>query len=247
MDASNHTVCDFRYDFGNAKEVRQVVNSQGGVNAMQRRLTIASTIALISLLILPIAFATTTPQDIIVKQDVGEDGVVVAYGHDAWQLFKIPQRCRIDVVELFIQKSGNCSGFTLGFYYWNVSGNTLGTKIYEQNFTSVPSSYAKTNFTLTNPVTLSSSAYTYALYFKPFGGSGWNDQIGLKVCNTNPYPNGDLWVDGSSGGDADVYFILYGELLIDPTAIVYQWLPTIFAIMMMGVAFGMLTKLMKQR
>jgi hypothetical protein len=221
-----------------------VVNPSKGVNAMQRRLTIASTIALISLLILPIAFATTTPKDIIVKNDAGEDGasITVASG-GSWQTFKIPQKCKIEVVELYLMKEGNITGWTLGFYYWNSSANTLGSKIYEQNFASPSSTYTKANYTLSTPVQLNSSAYTYALHIKPYGDS--SALIGTRV-DGDAYSGGSFWNYGEDT-HTDMYFILYGELLIDPSAIVYQWLPTIFTIVMMGIAFGMLTKLMRQR
>lgn len=207
---------------------------------MQRRFTIASIIILTLLLITAIAFATV--KDIIVEQTVDDYTDVIAPSVPLWQVFKIPQKCKIEVVELWLEKSTNISGFTLGFYYWN--GTALGNKIYEQNFTSIPTLYTKTNYTLSNPVQLNSSAYTYALYIKAYGGTE-NDYLGEKISIDNPYSAGSLWVENLDKDPWDLWFILYGELLPDPSAIIYQWLPVIIVIAMMGIAFSMLEKLSK--
>jgi hypothetical protein len=215
---------------------------------MQKRLTLLSIIAFTLLLITPIAFATV--KDIVVKQDVfDETSVISASSPDGWQIFRIPQKCKIEVVELYIMKNGSITGFTLGFYYWNTSAGTLGTQIYTQNFTSIPTTYTKTNYTLSTPVLLNSSAYTYALYLKPLGGNTSNDFIGVKISIRNPYSGGSFWTGGVElgSGNWDLYFILYGELIADPEAIVLQWLPAIITIAMLGIAFSMLDKLSKSR
>jgi len=210
---------------------------------MQRRLTIASIIVLTLLLILPIALATV--KDIVIKQDVSDTDEYFPTITNGWQIFRIPQKCKIEVVELYIRKNGSITGFTLGFYYWDKQHETLGSKIYEQNFTSIPTDYTKTNYTLSTPVQLNSSLLTYALYFKAYGGNTANDFIALKMSINNPYSDGLLWAANQSFSDWDLYFIFYGEILPDPPAIVYQWLPVMVTIVMLGIAMGMITKVVR--
>jgi hypothetical protein len=207
---------------------------------------IAYIVALILLCISPIAFATT--QTIIVKQDVADANNIIASGYDAWQLFKIPQKCKIEIVELYVMKTANLTGFTLGFYYWNTSANTLGDKIYEQDFTSIPTTYTKTNYTLSTPVQLNVSASTYALYLKPYGGTE-SDTFNQKISTNNPYSGGTFWVyiwpASQEKPEWDLYFVLYGQLIADPVSIVYEFLPVIILIAMLGVALGMFKDLQK--
>lgn len=218
---------------------------------LQRRYSVAYMVAymvVLLLLIFPIAFATT--QTIILKQDQQD----ACFGPSAvypiwWQTFKIPQRCKIEVVELYLMKNGTVTGFTLGFYYWNTSANTLGDKIYEQSFSSIPTTYTKTNYTLSSPVQLNNSLTTYALYIKQLGGSTEYDCIFLKISTANPYSDGIFYglINGAPDpkNDYDLYFILYGQLLADPVSIVYEFLPVIILIAMLGVALSMFKDLQK--
>jgi hypothetical protein len=209
---------------------------------MQRRLTLLSIILIALLLAYPIAIALASSEEIIVKQTIDTDSTVITPSQrEQWQVFKVSQKCIIDIVQLELMQNGSITSLTIGFYDWNGS---LGTKIYTQDIpaSSIPTTYTITNYTLTTPVQL--DAGTYALHFYLNGGST-GDFVALKLSTANPYADGDFWVGSIEQATWDLYFVLYGQYPVDPYAAVYNLIPSIVTIAMLGVALSMISKFTK--
>ncbi|MEM5854283.1 MAG: hypothetical protein QW228_08005 [Candidatus Aenigmatarchaeota archaeon] len=188
----------------------------------------------------------------LIGQETSPASTVVYPGVWVVQTFKLNSSAYVNTVELYLMKNGTIDSLFIGIYEWNTTTVNLGKKLHSQNYTTLPTSYAITQFDFSKSVQLMKNKQ-YALLIIPNGIHDQNNFnfVGLKMNTSNPYPDGQRYASSNNGqtwnsyDTQDLYFVLYGSWITDPVDVIVQFLPIIVLLMCLGMALAYLNKLSK--